>query len=196
MRDYLVPAILLLAALGLFVGYTNPAFQDAKTAHDAYLQYDAALTQSSQLRQFRDQLLARRNTFPAQDVQRLERLLPDNIDNIRLIIDINSIASRYHLQISNIAFAPVSTEPQGRVGSVSPLGSVDVTFAINASYADFMSFLEDLQRSARMVEVENIKFSVDSSTAPVQTSARNGAAAAPTEPVDKYTLTVRTYWLK
>ena len=196
MRDYLVLAILLLAALGLFVGYTNPAFQDAKTAHDAYLQYDAALTQSSQLRQFRDQLLARRNTFPAQDVQRLERLVPDNIDNIRLIIDINSIASRYHLQISNIAFAPVSTEPQGRVGSASPLGSVDVTFSISAPYADFLSFLEDLQRSARLVEVENIKFSVDSSTAPAPVLLRKGAVAAPTEPVDKYTLTLRTYWLK
>jgi len=192
MRDYLVPIILLLAALGLFVGYTNPAFQDAKTAHDTYLQYDAALTQSSQLRQFRDQLLARRNTFPAQDVQRLERLLPDNIDNIRLIIDINSIASRYHLQISNIAFAPVSVEPQGRVGSVSAVGSVDVSFAVNATYADFMSFLQDLQRSARMVEVQNVKFSIDSSTQSV--APRKGAT--PAEPTDKYTLTVRTYWLK
>jgi len=165
-------------------------FQSEKVLHETYAQYNEALNQSSELRQSRDRLLAKRNTFSSENIQRLERLLPDNIDNIRLIVDINSIASRYYLQIVNIAFAPVSVAPQGRVASVSSVGSVDVTFSVTASYGDFLAFLQDLERSARIVEVEGIKFSV------VDTGVISGGRGAPASALNSYTLTVRTYWLK
>jgi hypothetical protein len=52
--------------------------------------------------------LAKRDTFAAEDVQKLERTLPDNVDNIRLIIDINNIAARHGLTLKNVALGTVS----------------------------------------------------------------------------------------
>lgn len=174
----IIPLILLIAAAGTFMVYTNGAYQDSKALAAQYQQYNDALTQSSQLRGLRDQLLSRRNTFSADDVRKVERLLPDNVDNIRLIIDINDIAARYHLQVSNVSFQAAQTA-QGSVGSGSSvLGTATVTFAISATYDQFMTFIQDLERSLRLLDIENVSFTV-------------GAGD-----ITDYTITVQTYWLR
>src|SRR6185437_14911262 len=82
---------LVVAAIGLFVVYTNPTYQATKALAAQVSAYNSALDKSKELRAVRDQLLSKRNTFAPSDVQKLEELLPDNVDNIRLIIDINNI---------------------------------------------------------------------------------------------------------
>ena len=91
------PTILIVVAAGLFIAYTNPQYQEVKILQAQVASYDQALTQSSQLRAARDTLLSKRNTFSTDDVRKLERILPDNVDNIRLIIDIDNIAARHGL---------------------------------------------------------------------------------------------------
>lgn len=175
----LVPIILFIAALGLFVVYTNPTYQHIKTLQAQYSQYDAVLTQSTQLRAMRDQLLTRQKTFSADDTHALERLLPDNVDNIRLIIDINDIAARYHLQVKGVGVGKSDAGAgQSVTAGKASLGSVDLSFTISASYTDFIAFLQDLERSLRLLDVESIKFS------------------AGEKGINDYSVTVRTYWLR
>ncbi|MDO8548468.1 MAG: hypothetical protein Q7R71_02235, partial [bacterium] len=92
MTRLLVPFILIGAALGLFVLYTNPSYQASKATAAEVSAYDDALTKSQELKSVRDQLVSKRNTFSADNVTKLSRVLPDNVDNIRFIIDINNIA--------------------------------------------------------------------------------------------------------
>ncbi len=183
MNRGILPILLIATAIGLFVLYINPMLQETKELRNTYSQYDTTLEQESQLRQYRDALLAKRNMISDQDMQRLESFLPDNIDNIRLIIDMNNIASQHKIQISGISLTSTVSTQKGRIGDESAIGSVAVTFTVNAQYTVFLKFLNDLQHSGRLMDVESINFSVADSTG----SALGG---------DKYTLTVRTYWLK
>ena len=181
-----MPVLLIIAAVGLFVMYTNPTYQNIKSLQTESEQYNTALTQSSQVRAQRDQLLARRNTFPATDVERLQRLLPDSVDNIRLIIDINNVAARYHLQVTNVSLSTLQGAAQGGVGNgTSSLGSVQISFSIAATYNDFQSFLQDLEHSLRIIDVESIRF-----------SAGGSSGTAKAAGIDSYTLTIKTYWLR
>ena len=184
MRSVL-PIILLVLAAGLFMVYTNPTYQGTegiKELSAEAAQYDKALTQSSQLRSARDELLAKRNTFATDDVRKLERVLPDNVDNIRLIIDIQNIAARYHLQVRNVALGASSADSQGgalSVGSGSQaVGSVELGFGISATYNDFIAFLQDLEKSVRVVDVEAITFSTSDGDQ------------------QNYKLQIKTYWLR
>lgn len=179
----LIPVILIIAAIGLFAGYTNPAFQETKAIAAQSASYDAALATSKQLRQQRDQLLAKRNTFSTSDVQKIQRMLPDNVDNIRLIIDINNIAARHNLSLKNVQLGSVSggttAQSTAAVGASSdPVGSVELGFGVTASYADFQSFLIDLEHSLRVIDVEKINFKTTGST-----------------DLNDYNMTIRTYWL-
>ena len=179
---FLFPIVIAAAAIGLFVVYTNPQYQTVKTLQAQAAQYDDALNKAQELRKTRDQLLAKRNTFAADDVSRLEHSLPDNVDNSRLIIDINHIAAGRGLSLSSISVSGVSdsaTTPGAlAVGSSgSAVGSVTLDFTVTASYADFLAFLNDLEHSLRILDVESISFQAGKADSNI------------------YSVSIRTYWL-
>ena len=178
-----MPIVLVIAAIGLFVVYTNPTYQASKALQVQAGAYDDALTKSQQLRAIRDQLLSRRNTFSADDVQKLQEVLPDNVDNIRFIIDVNNIAARHNISLGNVQLGTIGGTAQSQQGVAaatngSAVGSVDIGFSINASYSDMLSFLQDLEHSVRLIDVEKLSF----------TAPSNGATS-------DYAFVVRTYWL-
>lgn len=185
----ILPIILLGAAIGLFVLYTNPTYQSIKVLRTEAGSYDEALNKSQELRAVRDQLLAKRNTFASTDVQKLERILPDNVDNIRLIIDINNIAARHQLALGDVQLGEVGDAADERsaaaVGaSGDAIGSVTVGFAVAANYEKLLSFLADVEHSLRIVDVESLAFSV------------GGVDEEGVEELPSYDFTIRTYWLK
>lgn len=162
--------------------YTNPQYQVVKELSAQAAQYDDALNKAKDLRATRDALLSKRNTFSQDDIDRLQRALPDNVDNIRLIIDINNIASRHGLSLKSVAVGDVSDSAASRsavaVGnSGSPIGSVTVNFTVTADYGSFLAFLHDLEHSLRIVDVESISFKSSSGS------------------TNDYGLSIRTYWL-
>jgi Tfp pilus assembly protein PilO len=178
----LLPLVLVIAAIGLFAGYTNPAYQSTKAIAAEKSSYDAALATSKELRAQRDTLLSRRNTFAPEDVQKLTRMLPDNVDNIRLIIDINNVAARHSLSLKDVQLGAVSngTTPQSAaaVGQNSdPTGSVDLGFTVNANYENFQAFLVDLEHSLRLIDIVKINFKTGDGT------------------TNDYNVSIRTYWL-
>lgn len=180
---FILPIILIVAAIGLFVAYIDPQYQVVKGLSAQAAEYDDALSKAKELRTTRDQLLSKSNTFTTEDKQRLARAVPDNVDNIRLIIDINNIASRHGLALKSISVSEVSESSQARsalaVGnSGDPLGSVTVAFTVAADYDTFNAFLRDLEHSLRIVDVESLEF--DSPTQGTQAD---------------YSLSIRTYWL-
>jgi len=178
-----LPIILVAAAIGLFVLYTNPAYQGVKGLRAQVASYDEALNKSQELRAVRDQLLAKRNTFPSESIQKLERVLPDNVDNIRLIIDINNIAVRHGLTLSDVELGVIG----GRNGAQSvaavgapgdAVGSVTIGFSVLTTYEEFLAFLMDIEHSLRIVDVEKLDFKVG------ETDLSN------------HDLIIRTYWLR
>ena len=164
-----IPIILVVAAIGLFVVYTNPTYQSTKALSTQVAAYNDALDKSQQLRSIRDALLSKRNTFSADDVQKLSELLPDNVDNIRLIIDINNIAARHGLTLSGVSIGDVSENANAlaAANTSGPVGNVDIGFSITTSYDNMLSFLTDLEHSLRIIDVRHLGFSAsatDSST--------------------------------
>lgn len=179
----IIPAILVIVAGALFFLYTDGAYQEIKTLRAQEAEYDQALSKSRELQEARNKLIAKRNTFSPDDLRKLERLLPDNVDNIRLIIDIDTIAARYGLRIRNVS---VSAPKSGReeradaaVGeSGDKVGSVELSFTVPARYDDFLRFLADLERSVRVVDVNAVSFSVGDGD------------------LMQYSISVKTYWLR
>src|SRR3990167_6884332 len=118
----LLPSILIAAAVGLFAMYTNNAYQGPdgiKSLQAQVSAFDEALNKAQELKSNRDQLISKRNTFSTDNIQKLERILPDNVDNIRFVIDINGIAARpAPPPPQTIYFSP--TRPPARRGPPPP----------------------------------------------------------------------------
>src|SRR4051812_8086623 len=97
----IVSIVLILASVGLFFGYIDPAYMKVKELQSKQAEFDNALTNSKQLQAEREKLLVKFNDIDKSDRDMLAKLLPDNIDNIRLIIDIDEMAKSYGMRIRN-----------------------------------------------------------------------------------------------
>ena len=182
MRQLLMPIILAGSAIALFVMYTNPAYQKTKIVQTEVFAYDDALNKSQELRRTLDEKLAAYNTFSEGDRERLLKILPDNVDNIRLIIDIESIAARRNLALKNVALGTLSDSTTRRAAlavgaSGSSVGSVELSFSISSSYDNMLAFMQDLERSLRVIDIESVSFT------------------AGEKDLNSYEFKIRTYWL-
>lgn len=188
---FIFPIILILASIGIFIGYTNKAYKEVATLRTEQAAYDEALLNSKKLLDVRQELVDKYNALLPEDKDRLMKLMPDNVDNIRLIIDIQKIASQYGMLPKDIHF----DKDQGKANSTtisaasSPedinqarknYGTFDLDFSVTGTYSNFLNFTRDLEKSLRIIDIESVTFAISD----VGTSSY------------KYAFKIRTYWLK
>jgi Tfp pilus assembly protein PilO len=175
----ITPVILILASVAVYIWYISPAYVGVRELRAEEAQYDEALTRSEELIAVRDALLLQYNAFPTRDLERLSRILPDSVDNVRLILDIDSIAARYGMALQNIGIGAASVDNNALGADTSPIGAMEVSFSVRSSYDSFRQFLMDIEDSLRIVDVTALS---------VALSGETGLA--------NYDITLRTYWLK
>jgi len=174
----IIPLILIVASVGLFFGYIDPTYSDIQNQRIEKAEYDNALNKSKELQAERDDLLVIYNNMGEADRKDLAKLLPDNIDNVRLIIDIDEIAKKYGMRIRN--FKADASEPTDTLGvNTSEYGTLTLSFGTTALYETFLAFMSDLEKSLRLIDVNSVEF-VSSNTTNLY----------------DYKVSVKTYWLK
>ncbi|MBI1975446.1 MAG: type 4a pilus biogenesis protein PilO [Candidatus Vogelbacteria bacterium] len=178
MRRLLGPFVLIILAIGLYYFFTRPILAEVRALHDEQASFDQALNNAKELQAVRDALRDRYNSISRVNLQKLDRLLPDSIDNVRLIIDIENIARRHGLAPRSVAIKESEARPGTAADDGRPYHSVVLAFSVTGTYETFKRFLADLERSLRLVDVVGISFS------------------AAEDPVYTYQVSLRTYWLK
>lgn len=196
---FITPIILIGIAIGIFFVFANPIFNDLSALNVQAASYNDALGNSKMLENERDKLTAKYNSINPENINKLAKFLPQNVDNIRLILEIEQIAAPYGMTLKDVKYDTEETvEPSARQQGVLPgsiskkankdYGIFELEFSTSGSYDNFINFTKDLENNLRIVDISSIVFS---STA---TPAVGGGAGSS----DKYnyTFTIKTYWLK
>ncbi|MDP1624886.1 MAG: type 4a pilus biogenesis protein PilO [bacterium] len=174
----IVSIIMVLASFGLFFAYVDPTYSEIKTLSAERTGLQLMLDNSKELQAERDKFLEIYNGVTSTNRERLLKALPDNIDNVRLIIDIDEVAKKYGMRIRN--FSANSSEESKVVGDSSKAhGTLTLSFTTTATYNTFLAFLKSLEQSLRVIDISSISFT-----------------ASDTNPLHDYSVTIKTYWLK
>ena len=201
----------VVLAGSIFFLYTKPTYDSSAVMRSDIAQNNAALDKAAELQKLRQTLLSRFNTFDPADLDRLQKLLPDHVDNVRLILDLDKLAERGGLALQNV---DVSSAQKQTVKSQTALGaigasnqkydSLTLTFSTIATYRDFVEFLTNLESSLRIVDLVSLTITPAAGLGSAATNATNAfptanARSVPprqSEPLYTYNMTLRTYWLK
>ena len=173
--------ILLLISIGGFYTWIMPEYGVVQTLRGEEAQYQSILSNVSDLTLKRNTLLTQYHALSLTDTARLAQVLPDNAATVDLARNFNDIASRYGISLKNVA---VVTDAQNAANQViaptgKAYGTVTVATSFIASYANFRKFLNDIEHSVRLVDVQSVVFTV-----------------APTGNLYLYNMTMKTYWLQ
>ncbi len=164
--NLIVPIILFVSSIGIFFGYIDPTYKATEGLSSQLAQYESALSNSKELLSEKKALVDKLNKFDQADLDKLGKLLPDTVDSVTLIIEINSIAAQYNMHIRN--FGGGIQAQAGALGqSLTPYSSLPLTFTTTASYETFIAFLKALETNLRLVDVAGITFSAQNQTSSI-----------------------------
>jgi len=178
MTRALGPIILLILAIGLFFWFTKPQLAEIGELNIRVTELNDALSNAKALQDTRARLREEYNMFSPLDKEKLNKLLPDSIDNVKLIIDVDAIAAQYGMTLRN-----TTLESEGKSdGALGPdtlsYGAMKLSFRVSGPYAAIQRFLEDISNSLRLTDTVSLSFrSAD-------------------KDMYEYDVTIKTYWLR
>ena len=178
--------IIIVASLASFVLIVQPQYKNIQELQKKSVELEEVLKNARRLQSIRDDLLDKRNNLDNHDLARLEKMVPESVDNVKLILELQGVANQYNLQIQTASTD--KEEEEGEEGQVNQASFVDVEsrdygiialdFNIVGQYHDFLNFLRDIERNLRITDVRKLSFSGDDS----------GEYS--------FQITLETYWLK
>ncbi len=150
---------------------------------------NSAITNAEKLKSKIASLEQAEKSIAPQDLAKLDKFIPDHIDNINLIIDINNIAARQGMIIKDVKVhsglddVGATSAPESDVASAASSGKniiaeTYLSFSVTGDYQSLLSFLDSLAGSLRVADVTALSFTVDD------------------KGINQYNFEIKTYWVK
>lgn len=172
--------VLILISVGLFYTFVSPQYQKTGALRAEAGEYRNVIENVNMLIETRDRLMDEYQDFPRSESERLEKILPDDVDVVRLARDLDTMASQHGITIGSIQVATDKREEATAIemGGAPTFEDSEITFTFVSNYPNFKSFMADLETSLRLSDVQAVSFETGVSS------------------VYEYTVTIKTYWLK
>lgn len=198
MTKTILSILFIGASVMVFVLYVRPTYDTIQTNRTKVARFDAALAKTREIQELKSSLLSRYNLFAGTNLDRLQKMLPDHVDNVRLVLDMDGIASNYGIRIQNVAVqdpgkrnddASSGTVLNGGTSQNRPYRSLTLQFEVVSTYNEFVSLLRDLESSLRIVDLVSL------SLRPRSLSRVTVEEGILDEPIYTFSVALRTYWL-
>jgi len=157
-------------------------YDGIKASKTKNVEYVGALASAQDLESRRAKLTEKYNSISQEERQRLEELLPNNVDNIKLVLELETIAKKYGLLIENPKLetkieTPKSDTSNGEgqalrasapsgASAGSSYGTFTLGFTVHANYADMKNLISDIEKNLRLIEITGINIKVPAEEVP------------------------------
>ena len=176
-------SILAYVILTLSIGYAfiYPSAGDLSKLMEEKQKYSDYVEMTGNIENKKDELLTRFNNISEEDKKNIETILPDSLDFVRLISQIDAVAANYGISIDKISSREVDPSVGSSIeeaGPQRPYRSSVIGFSFTSSYDNFNGFMAELEKSLRILDVKSVKLSIQESG------------------VYSYNVEFETYWLQ
>lgn len=168
MLKTLTPILSIILAAAIFFFFARPLFAEIESVQSETNEYREAVEKATEFNNFLQSLITKQNSFSTTKLNRLETLVPEEIDEVRALVDLEALAQRNNMFFGNVEVAKTeekdtreddeSTKGSASV-SRSDFKTIDVTFGTIGTYEQFREFLKELETSLVRMEVMGIDFS-------------------------------------
>jgi Tfp pilus assembly protein PilO len=173
--------ILILISIGLFYTFISPEYNKVKALRSSESEYADVISNVEKLVQTRDVLVDKYQTIPKAEIDKLSKILPTNVDTVRLAMDLDAMGSKYGVVIKEVQVANTSDAGAGAVVQPTtgrPYESSRVSLTFTSTYDAFRKFVDDMEANERIANIKDLSFE----------TRDNG--------LYEYRMTVETYWVK
>ncbi len=157
----IIPILALIVATSMFFFYVNPTWSGSiATMKSSIASNNKALAAAIIYAAQQNELATARNAIDPADLARLVAFLPSSVDNVGLILDLNALAARSGLTLSNIdvmtSAVVTKSNSDGALALNNPVGSVNLALSAVGTYTALQTFLRGVETSQRLLDVREL----------------------------------------
>lgn len=150
--------------------------------------FNEALNNAQELRDKIAELEEAEKGISEADRSRLDSFIPDRIDTVDFVYDINNIAARHGMILKSVKIKNnAERDAEGlssrelavtEAAGADTIAEMGMSFQVAGTYDSLLGFLDDLSQSLRVADVTFLSFS----------NGENG--------LNQYSVELKTYWVK
>lgn len=168
--------------------FLNGTDQGLKDLLEEKNKFDEALGNARDLRSKMTELEQAEKEITEADREKLDAFIPDRIDTVDFVYDINNIAARHGMMLRDVNIkASDETKAEGlssrelsvaEAAAANTIADMTMSFQVSGTYKSLLGFLNDLSVSLRVADVTSLSFN----------AGENG--------INQYNFELKTYWVK
>ncbi len=170
MSRIILPLIIFASGVPLFIFFTMPMMDKIREQKDEIARLDEVLVRAEQFETLREKLVGQYNNISKENLDKLDAILPTEVNAVRRALDIERLANESGLKLGgSIGGQQVEAVGRGRGvprgdGSESPEeGPERFSFqiAVTGSYDGFIVFLGKLAQSLTLFNIDSLTFALN-----------------------------------
>ncbi len=178
----ITPIFSIILAIVIYFGFTKGVFDDVKAIEAEAKTYEDAIEKGEAYNIEIERNLGIKRSLGPVEMERLNAFVPDRIDEVRLLVDLEAMAKKNKMLIGNLEVTETESAGGGDAGATNAVtagdfSSLDISFGLIGTYDQFRVMLAEIEKSLTIMEVIDISM-----------SANEGV-------LQQFDLTVRTYKL-
>ncbi len=162
------PIFSIVIAILIFFFVIQPKFDEIKLLRTETDEYNAATAQYAAFNAKVQELILKRDSVKISDRDRLDLLIPEKINDTRLLVDVEAIAKKNNVFLVGVetsndnidpsSFTATNSEGQteSEIESSNDLLTSEITFTLIGEYFDFKNFLRDIETSITLMHITKI----------------------------------------
>ncbi len=164
-----------------------PQYRGLQTVLAQKAENESVLANVRKLDETRNMLRKKYDSITGEQLERLNKFLPNSPENVPLILELNGLAEQFDMVLQNVKIEDLTKDSTTRDASVKKttndlgpqIGVLQINFIIVGTYANLAEFVRNAEKNLRVIDFQKITFS-----------------ATDDKQVYQYTVSLKTYWLK
>ena len=165
--------------------YISPAITDVQDLSVKKDEYMNVLSKVQEIKAKRDALSTEYNSISSSDMEKLNKIIPEEFNSVQSANNINNIALKNGMFIKTFRESSASTSNQATGANGSEVGKYKtniISITLIGQYNQLVSFLKDIESSLELMDVVSLSLV--------------GGGSKPTDTQYNYTLEINTYSLR
>ncbi len=181
--QYIAPILCICISIGLFVFIINPAIARSKSLKTNLVELKDSQEKINTVVDTYDSLKKKFESITSEQISTLDKALPSNVNNVRLILELERIANTYAMGFKDVKVELVDKE-QASMGKPieKNLSAVKIELTLVGSYEGYLKFLADTEKSLRVLSIKAVDFKIIRAT------------TAKEKDQYEFKLSLETYW--
>ncbi len=156
MKTLLFPILSIIAAIGLYFFFISPQLAQINELGLKEEEFTQSLSDVREIEGIIGRLASTYAGITQGDLQKLERFLPREFDQVRVVRDLYTLTERENVEITAVT---VSDPSENRVDNSEPiLQEHTATIDFFAGYEDFKDILGDIETNLQIARVDAVTF--------------------------------------